>query len=249
MKPKLFLLAFILFIIFSATFVQAQHFESPSYIIDWGNFNITSGKKSSANYQLTDTVGQNAPGQYDSNGFIVKSGFQYIYDTFNQFSFFIDDLSLDLGTLTPGVGSTDSNIITISTPSGHGYQIMAHQNHPLWIDSQSFIPDTTCDDGNCSESVSGLWQNNDTYGFGFNAIGIGPSGENTGIGTSSIFPTVNYFRQFADYFQNENAQIIMSQNSPVKDQSARSTYKALVSTTQTTGQYQNIITFTAVPKY
>ncbi len=242
-------LFFLLFLYLSTKLVVAQHFESPSYVIDWGNFNITSGKKTSANYSLTDTVGQNAPGQYDSAGFVLKSGFQYIYDTFNQFSFFIDDLSIELGSLTPGVGSTDTNIITISTPSGHGYQIMAHQDHPLWIDSQSFIPDTTCDSGNCTESVSDVWQTNSAYGFGFNAIGIGASGETTGLGTDTIFPDNTYFRQFADYYQNEPNQIIMTENSPVKDHSARITYKALISTTQTTGQYQNTIIFTAVPKY
>ena len=227
----------------------AQHFESSSYIIDWGNFNITSGKKTSANYQLTDTVGQNAPGQYDSSGYILKSGFQYIYDTFNQLSFQIDDLSIELGTLTPQSPSTDSNIITISTPSGHGYQITAHQSHPLWINASSYIPDTTCDSGTCSETSSGVWTQNTAYGFGFNAMGIGSSGENTGIGTSSLFPDQTYYRQFANATDSEIPQTIMEEDSPVKDRSARITYKANISTLQAAGQYQNSIIFTAVSKY
>lgn len=227
----------------------AQHFESASYIIDWGNFNITSGKKTSANYQLTDTVGQNAPGQYDSSGYTVKAGFQYIYDTFNQLSFRIDDLSIQLGTLTPETPSTDSNIITITTPSGRGYQITAHETHPLWIDASSFIPDTLCDSGTCSESSSGVWTLSTTYGFGLNAMGIGSSGENTGIGTSSIFTDDTYYRQFADASSSETPQVIMEENSPVKDRSARITYKANISPLQTAGEYQNSIIFTAVPKY
>ena len=78
--------------------IFAQHFESTNYNIDWGNFNMTSGKKTSTNYSLTDTVGQNAPGEYSKTGVKLKSGFQYIYP-FDIFSFAIDDLEIDFGAI------------------------------------------------------------------------------------------------------------------------------------------------------
>jgi hypothetical protein len=230
----------------------AQSFFSSSYKIQWGNFNMTSGHKSSTNYQLTDSVGQNAPGQYDNTGYIVKAGFQYIYDTSAQFSFQIDDLAIELGTLSTGSTSTDSNIITITTPSGQGYQIMVHQNHPLAINnSGTTIPDTLCDSGPCSESQSEVWTNIGTYGFGFNAIGINSSGVATHIGTSAYFGDQTYYRQFADYSASpaETNQIIMSENSAVENHQARITYKANISPLQPAGDYQNAITFTAIPKY
>lgn len=220
----------------------AQQFDSDNYRIEWGNFNMTSGKKSSSNYSLTDTVGQNAPGAYQRNGYQIKSGFQYIYDTFTDFSFSISDYEIDFGSLTPDVATTATNIITITTPSGHGYQILAHQNQPLTNQSGSTIPDTICDSSDCSQSQAGLWVNSSTYGFGFNA---------QGIGTSNYFQTQDHFRQFADYSANppEINQIIMSEDSPVTNRSATISYKVNVSTIQPAGKYQNYIIYTAVPKY
>ena len=252
MKTNCKLIFLFLLLIVSTGKIQAQSFSSSSYKINWGNFNMTSGKKTSATYQLTDTVGQNAPGQFDNTGYIVKAGFQYIYDTIYYFSFQIDDLSIDLGTLSTGSTFTDTNIITITSPSGQGYQIMAHQNHPLAINnSGTTIPDTTCDNGTCTESQSDTWTNSAIYGFGFNAIGINSSGVATNIGTSSYFTDQTYYRQFADYSASpsEENQIIMSENSPAQNRRARVTYKTNISSTQAAGDYRNAITFTAIPKY
>lgn len=227
----------------------AQHFESPSYIIDWGNFNMTSGSKSSQNYKITDTVGQNAPGQYDSQGYIIKSGFQYAYENQYAFSFAIDNLSVELGSLVPGVATTTTNIITVSSPSGHGYDVFASQNHPLSQVIGITIPDTGCNSGTCSESVSGIWTSATAYGFGFNAIGINSSGTVTGVGTSTIFPDSTYFRQFANTRTSEPQQVVMSENSPREGRRARISYKANISSLQAAGNYENSVTFTAIPKY
>lgn len=230
--------------------VKAQHFSSSNYIIEFGNFNITSGKKSSANYSLTDTVGQIAPGTYTSTGYKLKAGFQSIYDTFNQFSFSIDNLNIALGILVPNVGSTAVNIISISTPSGHGYDIYAQQNHPLSQDAGPTIPDTKCDSGTCTADLSGSWTSAGTYGFGFNAIGINSSSVATGIGTSDFFTDSTFYRPFATF---PAGQIIMSEpvrtTNPNFRHSARISYKVNVSPAQAAGAYQNAIIFTAVPKY
>lgn len=218
-----------------------QTFDSASFHIDWGNFNMTSGKKSSANYTMTDTVGQNAPGQYNSTGYVVKSGFQYIYEQTIPFSFAISDLDINFGYLTPNIGSTATNVLTVSTPTSHGYEVIAMANHPLTtIGVNVTIPDTLCDSGSCSESTSGLWTNNSTYGFGFNA---------NGSGTTSYFTNSNYFRQFANSSSGENSQICMSENVPVENHSATITYKILISPKQPGGTYQNSINFIAIPKY
>ena len=253
MKNKLYFFYFFLLLFFLLTnkkSLLAQTFDSTNYHIDFGNFNMTSGRKTSANYTLTDTVGQNAPGQYDNTGYTLKAGFQYIYENNIPFSFKISSLNLNFGTLVPNIGSTVVNTITISTPTGHGYDILTSANHPLRVlNSKSTIPDTNCDTGTCSESVSGVWTSNSKYGFGFNAMGVNSSMVATGVGTSNFFANSTYFRQFADSSSNETAQIIMSENSPVKDHSAIITYKVNISAIQAAGTYENSLNFIAVPKY
>jgi hypothetical protein len=230
--------------------ISAQTFSSPSYKIQWGNFNMTSGKKTSPNYTLTDTVGQNAPGQFDSAGYVLKSGAQYAYENQVKFSFKIDDLNIDFGVISPNIGSTDSNVITVSTPSGKGYEILAREDHPLTsFFGNHTIPDTKCDSGTCSESTSGVWTGSSAYGFGFNAIGINDSGVATNVGTSAYFPNSTYFRQFANASASEINQVIMSENNQVKEHSAKITYRVVIGPNQSSGEYQNTINFIAVPKY
>lgn len=227
---------------------KSQSFDSATYHIDWGNFNMTSGKKTSNNFQLTDTVGQNAPGQFDGNGYTVKAGFQYIYDTFEKFSFSISDIDLDFGSLNPTVGSTQTNTITITTPSGKGYEIMAIANHPLQSINSNTIPDTNCNT-TCSTSNSGIWDLSDKYGFGFNALGINSSGTVTGVGTSNYFSDETFYRPFADLSQSQSPVTFMSEDLPVKNHSAKITYKINISTYQPAGSYENLINLIAIPKY
>jgi hypothetical protein len=246
MKIKFFF--FLIFIALLSTIynlrsiIYAQTFDSATYHIDFGSFNMTSGKKTSSHYALTDTVGQIAPGQYDSAGYTVKAGFQYLYEQSIPFSFAISNLDLNFGNLTPNVGSTVTNTLTVSTPTSHGYDILALANHPLkTLGGNSTIPDTKCNAGlNCDETQSQKWDENDAYGFGFNA---------NGDGTSSYFTDSTYFRQFADNSLNETAQILMSENIPVEDHLATITYKVNISSIQAAGTYQNSINFIAVPKY
>lgn len=230
--------------------IGAQSFDSTSFHIDWGNFNMTAGSKTSPSFDLTDTVGQNSPGKYDSTNYVVKSGFQYIHDMLTRpFSFSISTLAIDLGTLVPGVGSTSTNTITVTTPSGQGYQISVHETHPLRISPSLQVPDTSCDSGPCTPSSSQVWTASTAYGFGFNVLGVNGSGTVTGVGTSNYFTNSTFYRPFADASTNQVAQIIMSENAAVSQHSARVTYKALVSGLQPAGNYDTSIIFTATPKY
>lgn len=243
-KPFYFLIAFLfLSTIYDRTskIAFAQIFDSASYHIDFGNFNMTSGSKRSPNYRLTDTVGQNAPGQYDKNGYTIKAGFQYIYQQNTPFSFEISNLDLEFGSLTPNVGSTVTNTLTINSPLSFGYEILAIADHPLTtIGDNSVIPDTKCDTNVCSDSISGPWTESSTYGFGFNA---------SGVGASSYFTDSTEFRRFANASLNETPKTIVSETTKAIDHSALITYKINISPNQAAGTYQNSINFIAVPKY
>ena len=256
MKPKKHLLIhflilivlFLYFINFKLSTCRAQSFDSASYHIDWGHFNMTSGHKQSTNYHLTDTVGQNAPGRYTSDGYIVKAGFQYLYDKVEPLYFKIDRLDINFGSLAANIGSTQSNITTITTPSGRGYEILAVAAHPLINQNSVTIPDTNCDTS-CSITTSGLWTSAAKYGFGYNATGIDSYGNPNHIGTLAYFPNTDYFRPFAHLSQNQTAQIISSETAPVTNRRARITYKINVSPQQATGAYQTPINLIAIPKY
>jgi len=211
---------------------------------------MTSGKKSSTNYFLTDTVGQNAPGLFSSTGYQVRSGFQYIYDLLNStFSFEISSLDISFGSLVSGVGTTRSHTITISTPSGHGYEINVAATSQLTNSTGATIPPASCDSGPCTPTSSQLWNNASAHGFGFNAVGLNSSGVATNIGTSQFFATSSHFRPFALSSDSATPPTIMSETVPVKSRPALITYKINPSPQQAEGNYYTAIIFTAIPNF
>lgn len=234
----------ILFVFFFATKTAlAERLESNSYVIQFGNFNVTSGEKESANYNVTDTVGQTAAGpfgEYGSTSYFVGAGFQYIYQI-DKFSFSISDININLGELTAGVHNSDTNVLSISTKGAGGYSIYAYEAHPLQhSNGTSNIADTTCDDGLCSQTGATVWSDQNIPGFGFNM---------TGSQVASDFQNSTYYRQFADQSLSEDAQVIMSSDNIVQNEKATVTYKAGISGFQDAGNYQTHIIFIAVPKY
>ncbi|MCX6786898.1 MAG: hypothetical protein NTU85_03755, partial [Candidatus Kaiserbacteria bacterium] len=166
----------------------------------------------------------NAPGQCDSDHYILKAGAQYAYDKIFPFSFSVSSLQINFGSLTIGVASTASNQLSVSSPAGHGYQVNASDNHPLsTLNSGITIPDI----------VDGVWTT--AYGFGFNA---------QGNGTSAYFADNTYFRHFS-----QTPQIIMLENTPQQNRQATITYRVNISSLQPEGKYENAIIYTAVPNY
>lgn len=223
--------------------VSAERLESDSFIIQFGNFNMTAGEKSSASYNLTDTVGQTAAGpfgQYGSSSYFIGSGFQYIYQIDN-FAFSISDINIALGTLTPGAHNSDSNVLTITTRGAGGYTVYAYESHPLKkIDAVATIPDTTCDTSACDQTNADPWTNLNIPGFGFNAAG-------TTVPTDFVNST--YFRQFADQSGAETMQAVMSSPNIGSEDTATITYKAGISGSQAAGEYQTLIYYVAVPGF
>ena len=219
--------------------VNAVNMDSSSYRLQFTNLNMTSGSKSSANYNILDTIGQTAPGEYSSSGYYVKAGFPYI-KTIIPFSFTISDLSIDFGVLVPGAFSSQTNTLTISAGGAGGYSVTAFENHPLKLQASSTtIADTTCN-SSCSETTADVWTSTSSYGFGYNM---------SGNDVPAAFIDSSYFKQFADDSTSEAAQVVMSSNNVGTSRIATVTYKVNVSSTQAAGDYENMITFTATPGY
>lgn len=222
---------------------QAQRLESDSYVIQFGNFNVTSGEKESATYKVTDTVGQTFAGpfgQYGSSSYFVGAGFQYIYQI-DTFAFSISDVDIDLGVLTAGVHNTASNTLTITTKGAGGYTVYAYELHPLRHSAGTAdIADTTCDNSLCSESTATAWTNQNIPGFGFNA---------SGNDVPADFINSTYFRQFADLENTETMKVVMTDNDIASSEQATITYKAGIVGTQAAGDYQTGVVYVAVPGF
>lgn len=237
---NLFFLGFAGLSLIASLAVQADRLESDSYVIQFGNFNMTAGEKDSSSYHLTDTVGQTAPGPYDSASYFVGGGFQYIYQI-GTFRFSIDDVDIDLGTLTPDAHNTATNQLTISTRGAGGYSIYAYELRPLThANNTNTIADTTCDASDCDETTASVWSNQSVGGFGFNA---------SGDDVASDFVDSSYFRQFADDSNSEDMQVISSSSNIAKNTTATITYKAGLSGIEAAGKYQTGIVYVAVPGY
>lgn len=230
-------IALIILLVSSAP-VYAETMLSPNFKIRFGNFNITSGTKSSASYSLTDTVGQTAAGQFDSAGYTVKAGFQYMY-TLYDFTFMISDLTIDFGTLSPNTFSTASNILTVSTP-GQGYSVTAHETERLKRSGSSvYIPDTSCNSG-CTETSAAVWTSTSSLGFGYNVAGTDKSAD---------FVDTTYFRPFPDVSLGDSPATILSASESVRDRAATVTYKVNIGPTQAAGGYETGIIYIATPVY
>ena len=134
-KPHLlYLITLIISLIFCLIDInfpaRAEDLKSPTFEIQMSTINLTGGSKSSATYKLTDTVGQTFQGQFNSAGYVILAGFQYIH-TLTPFSFKISNLDIDFGSLVPGTPSLLSNTLTVTTGSAYGYSVKTIEDHPL----------------------------------------------------------------------------------------------------------------------
>ncbi len=234
----------------------ADRLESSNYVIQFGNFNMGSGKRQGSNYTLSYTLGQTAAGPYGAyqgdpanTNYFIGSGFQYIYP-FNEFSFTISDTDLDFGILYSGVFSNVSNQLTITTEGAGGYSVYAYELYPLMHqDGSDYIPDTTCDSSyTCDETEAKPWTDANQAGFGFNAQGDTVSSDFTSADIDCDNNS-ECFRQFADNSSSENMQVVMESSNVADEDTATIDYQVTIDADQAAGTYETGIVYVAVPGY
>ncbi len=213
--------------------------QSPNYTIQMPNLNSGAGIPTSDQYRLGTTIGQTAQGLATSSGYLVKSGFQYIYSII-PFSFTVSSISINFGHLIPQTPVTATNTLTVASGGAGGYQVKASENHPMKIpNSTPTIPNTNCDSA-CTYTTAGVWSSTSRYGFGFNM---------SGNDIPADFSGLTYFRPFADASISQSPQVVMSSIYVGRGRQSTVTYKVNVSGVQQGGAYNNIITYTAIPSY
>ncbi len=221
--------------------VLAVPMDSSRFKIESANVSVAGGSKSSDSYKLSDTVGQLAAGQFSSDGYVVRAGFQYLYSII-PFRFSISDTNINFGSLTPNSPVTGTTNLTVHFEDIGNYQVTAVEDGPLKTQSGNVIPDTICNGGGytCNESISNVWASTTSYGFGYNIIG-------DDVPVDFIDDT--YFRPFPDQTAAETPVTIMTNNNVRKNRQSTVTFKTNISSVQPAGSYQTIISFVATPSY
>ncbi len=254
----LVILAFAFCLFAFAFVISAFEMDSAGYRIQMGNVNIggASGLESpTSGNLLSDTLGQTAAMEFSAGGYILKAGFQYLHSIV-PFSFTISDTRIDFGDILPNDPETLTTDLTVSFGGGGQYQVTAAELEKLaTIDGVNHIEDTCCDAGcgpsKCTESVSGVWNDPATTGFGYKMLG-------EDIPTTFTSCGATCYRPFPDLSAPEDPAVVMSSPdvtvdlaSKPKDISHQSTltFKLNIGTDQPSGSYQTVINFVATPSY
>ncbi len=225
-----------LFICLFPPLAGASNSSNSDYNIDVNNidFNPHTITPTPKPYQPSETEpDDNPPEIYVDNSSLV-------FSTDNNF--------IDFGLLSPANPVTRTVKLVIANHQT-AYSLLAFEDHPL---SQSIqqkepqgntaIPDTTCDDGQCSETNESQWTSNLTYGFGYRCDNLS--------GSACLgFPNDNDYRQFSDSLKHEQPETIMETGDKYEQDKAQITLKLNLAGTQNPGSYNNSVTFIAVPNF
>lgn len=224
------------------TIANAQTMSSQNYILK-GDVNTAGGQSSNQNSKLNLTVGQTAQEKTQNTNYKIQQGQQYIRSS-DFFVFTVTLSAIDFGVLSPTNPIIRTSTIKVSNPSSKGYSVSISEDHPLQAsNSASFIPDTTCDSGVCSESIASAWTSTLSFGFGYRCNNL------KGADCASDFSNQNFYKQFANTSTKETPQVIMQSNSISKGKEAQIVYKLNIAGTQPSGSYSNTISLIASPNY
>jgi hypothetical protein len=146
------------------------------------------------------------------------------------FSFTVSQPLLDFGKLSATNPVIRQLELVLTSP--FPFQIIAFEDHPLQLKSSKAIPDTTCDNGACSETTAANWTNTLTYGFGYSLESFDSDA----------------YKQFADTSRAEPFQTILS-GTQANNKRFKVLYKVNISGTQSSGDYTNTVTYFATPDF
>lgn len=243
-KFVLLLLTFAFFLLTLPQRVEAFRMSNDFFILILGNLNSIAGQASGGGNKLTFTSGELGAGLYTGTNYTLCAGFyggiECNKPTSGVFTFTVSPTSLDFGTIDPTYPVSRNNTLTITSPQ-NAYTVTASEDKPLTASgSAATIPNTTCDNGLCSNTTADLWTNTLTYGFGYRCDNV------VGTDCSSGFSNTNYYKQFS---LAPLSAVIMSSNTSVKNSQSTVTYKINISGSQIPGVYTNTITYIASPNF
>jgi len=247
---------------------HAVNMDSSRYKIQFGTINAGGGTMNDEvdnTYTLSSTLGQAAAKEFQSNGYTIKAGFQYIYSRI-PFTFSLSTQHIDFASLLPNTPVTAPLTIQVSYGGAGQYIVSVQADGPLTRQTgTNTIPFTSCDGGldTCTITSAKQWTSSSSYGFGYNMAG-------DDIPTD--FTSSNYYRPFANSAVSEAPSIVMQSTnvtdtiSPTPNPSytpapvltgmihdvthqSMMTMKVNVGSLQQAGSYMTIIRFLATPSF
>jgi hypothetical protein len=152
--------------------------------------------------------------------------------------------AVPFGVMALDTFKTGAQKLTVSTNAVSGYAVTAVENERLsnLAASPSFIIDTLCDTGACSQTSAAAWATSTAHpGFGYTVA--------IANGTPTIAPTAPLYQHFPNIAASEAPFQIMSNAGIASSQQAYVCYKLSVDATQPAGNYENQITYTATASF
>lgn len=180
----------------------------------------------SENFTLSDTLGQPVVGLGTGGTYKAQQGFWNMVNY--TISLEIDSNTVDLGTVTPGTPNEGQSTLSVTTDSWSGYELLVSQNHSMThTDATTTIPNYSC-----QISSPCLWTGT---GLGF-TIKSGTSvdakwGSDPNYKYAAFPNAATQFHTKPDYASGADETVVG--------------YKIDTPTTQKSGNYSNIITYTA----
>ncbi|HPT66167.1 MAG TPA: hypothetical protein PK257_02555 [Candidatus Woesebacteria bacterium] len=159
--------------------------------------------------------------------------------------------SVNFGPLVLGTYNNLAQSISCTTNSANGYVIQAFENQVMTTIGTTgaggvglTIPNTTCEGTGCTPTAQRAWTAYTNSGFGY-SLEVGVT---TGTTASIGITTVGHYKPFGIGFAN--AQPILSRtNTPTGTDSIYVCYRAVASTTQQAGTYENQISYIATATF
>ncbi len=149
--------------------------------------------------------------------------------------------------------------LTVSTNATNGYAVTAVESDQLGLSgatctgdntSGSCIPDSVGDNSTMTHALIDEWNTTSVKGFGFSIENADANTVPFEYTTATGSCTGTYCaRQFADAEDSQSPQQIFSSSTVADNENIDVCYRAVISSTQSAGDYENYVTYTATATF
>ncbi len=169
--------------------------------------------------------------------------------------------SVPFGELSISAFTTAAQALSVSTNASNGYSVTALANDQLGKNGNTCtgdntgadcIPDSVGDNSTMTHENTDEWTSSATKGFAYSLDDVNSSGTTPAFqytSTSGNCTGTYCAKQFADQEDSQSAQTIFSSTSVADNHNLFVCYKSIISSTQSAGEYENHITYTATATF